>query len=154
MTLQLTVTGPVYQPLLPSWPVTVGVITGGVWSILIVTGTELDSPAPFVAEHVSVEFPSVVRIVRPQPLEVAIPVSGSEVFQVTVTAPVYQPLVPVGPETVGTITGGVSSEPQSAVDGGLPMAYVLWYPPEMATTPPIPQAATGMLLSALEQLPN
>ena len=85
MTLQLTVTGPVYQPLLPSWPVTVGVITAGVWSILIVSGTELDSPAPLVAEHVNVA--PVVRIVGTQPVEEAMPVSGSEVFQVTVTAP-------------------------------------------------------------------
>ena len=97
---------------------------GGVWSILIVTGIELDSPAPFVAEHVNVA--PVVRIVGTQPVEEAMPVSGSLRLQLTVTLLVYQPLVPVGPETVGTITGGVSSEPQSAVDGGLPMAYVLW----------------------------
>ena len=74
MTLQLTVTGPVYQPLLPSWPVTVGVITTGVWSILIVTGIELDKPAPLVAEQVIVApGVSAVRVVWAQPLEEAIP---------------------------------------------------------------------------------
>jgi hypothetical protein len=33
LTVQLTVTSPVYQPLSPTFPVMLGVMTGGVWSV-------------------------------------------------------------------------------------------------------------------------
>ena len=63
-------------------------ITGGVLSILIVTGTELESPAPFVALQVKVTpAVSAVRLVVMHPEEDAIPDSGSETFQATVTLP-------------------------------------------------------------------
>jgi hypothetical protein len=50
-------------------------MTGGVWSILIVTETEFERPAPFVAEHVSVmPAVSVVTVLVPHPDDDAIPI--------------------------------------------------------------------------------
>jgi hypothetical protein len=67
---------------------------GAVRSILTVTDAELERPSPFVTEQVSV-VPccpvSVVRVVVLQPLDEAIPDSGSETDQVTVTGPLFQP---------------------------------------------------------------
>ena len=85
-------------------------MTGGVLSILMVTGTDIDRPAPFVAEHVRV-VPAVsfVRVVGEHELEEAMPDSGSVTFQLTVKLLRYQPFVPNVPETLGTITGGVVS---------------------------------------------
>ena len=73
-------------------------ITGGVLSILIVTGTELESPAPLVAEHVKV-MPAVsaVRFVMVHPEEDVTPDSGSVTLQFTVTLLLYQPLLPKVP---------------------------------------------------------
>src|SRR3954451_7819687 len=51
--VQLTVTGAVYQPLLPSVPTTVGATSGGVSSILTVTDSVAEPPAE-VALHVNV----------------------------------------------------------------------------------------------------
>ena len=80
-------------------------------SILIVTGTDADRPAPLVAEQFKVApGVSVVRVVLVQPEEDAIPDSGSVTLQVTVTLLRYQPLLPRVPETDGAITGGVVSE--------------------------------------------
>lgn len=85
-------------------------ITGGVASRLIVTVLELNRPAPFVAEHVTARpTVSVVTDVEPQPVEDAIPDSGSTALQVTVTLLTYQPFRPSVPEIVGVITGGVLS---------------------------------------------
>jgi hypothetical protein len=73
-----------------------------------VTGTEFESPAPFVAEHVSVT-PAVseVRFVVVQPLEEATPDSGSVAAHATEIALVYQPLLPSVPVMVGVIDGAV-----------------------------------------------
>ena len=85
-------------------------ITGGVLSILIVIETVPDNPAPFVAEQVKVTpAVSVVRVVCAQPVEDAIPDSGSLTFQTTVTLLLYQPLLPKVPVITGTTTGGVVS---------------------------------------------
>ena len=108
--VQATVTFPMYQPLVPRVPVMVGVMSGAVWSILMVTGTDVERPAPLVAEQVSV-VPGVlaVNVWVAQPVEVAMPDSGSEVVQLTVTGPVYQPFAPVGPVMVGVMSGAVLS---------------------------------------------
>ena len=85
-------------------------MTGGVLSIFTVTGTELLSPAPFVADQDNVvPSVSVVRLFELQPVEDAIPDSGSVTLQLTVTLLVYQPLAPAVPVIVGAITGGVVS---------------------------------------------
>jgi hypothetical protein len=85
---------------------------GAVRSILTVTDAELERPAPLVTEHVSV-VPccpvSVVRVVLLQPLDEAIPDSGSETDHVTVTGPLFQPLLLALGVTVDVITGGVVS---------------------------------------------
>ena len=87
VTLQLTVTGPVYQLFEPMGPVMVGVMTGAVLLILMVTGAEAVRPAPLVAEQVNV-VPGVfaVRFTVPQPADVAMPDSGSVTLQLTVTS--------------------------------------------------------------------
>src|SRR4051812_2540043 len=60
--------------------------TGGVLSILTVTGTDIDNPARFVAEQVRVvPGVSVVSMVSVQPDEDAMPDSGSITPQLTVT---------------------------------------------------------------------
>ena len=57
-----------------------------VLSILMVTGTDADSPAPFVAEHVKVTpAVSADRVVVVQPEDEVIPDSGSVTLQATVT---------------------------------------------------------------------
>ncbi len=85
-------------------------MTGSVLSIFIVTEPELDSPAPFVAEHVSV-VPEVLltRVAGTQPAEVPIPDSGSVRVQLTPTLLVYQPFAPRVPVRTGVITGEVLS---------------------------------------------
>ena len=85
---------------------------GAVRSILTVTDAELERPAPLVTEHVNV-VPccpvSVLRVVVLQPLDEAIPDSGSETDQVTVTGPLFQPL-PLAPGLADDVTtGGVVS---------------------------------------------
>ena len=85
-------------------------MTGGVLSILMVTETEEDRPTPFVAEHVNVTpAVSAVTLVCVQPVEEAIPDSGSLTFQLTVALLRYQPLFPNVPVICGTMTGGVVS---------------------------------------------
>jgi hypothetical protein len=72
----------------------------------MVTEPELERPAPFVAEQVTcVPTVSVVKVVDPQPEDEAMPDSGSETVQLTVTSLLYQPL----PLALGVITGGVLS---------------------------------------------
>src|SRR5581483_4286605 len=73
-------------------------ITGGVLSILRVMGTDVARPTPFVAEQVRV-MPSVsaVRLIGAHPVEDAMPDSGSDTLQLTVTAVRYQPLLPAAP---------------------------------------------------------
>jgi hypothetical protein len=80
------------------------VTTGGVVSILIMTGTEADKPAPFMAEQVNVA-PTVsdVSVVGAQPEEDSIPDSGSVTVQLTVTPLRYHPLLPGIPEICGVI---------------------------------------------------
>src|SRR2546425_9054014 len=61
-------------------------MAGGVLSILFVTGTELESPTPFVAEQDRVTpAVSAFSVVGPQPEDDAMPDSGSLTLQVTVT---------------------------------------------------------------------
>lgn len=84
---------------------------GAVRSILAVTETEFDKPAPLVAVQVSV-VPScevsVLKIVVVQPVDEAIPDSGFETDQLTVTGPLFQPLPLALGVIVGVITGGVA----------------------------------------------
>ena len=85
-------------------------ITGGVLSILIVTETELLKPAPLVAEQVIfVPAVSAVSVTGPQPVEVAIPDSGSVTDQEIVTLLRYHVLFPNVPEMIGVTRGGVVS---------------------------------------------
>src|SRR5689334_19090814 len=76
----------------------------------MVMGTEVDKPTPLVAEQLSVT-PAVssVRLVGAHPADDAIPDSGSETLQFTVTALRYQPLLPGVPVICGVISGGVIS---------------------------------------------
>jgi hypothetical protein len=86
------------------------VITGFVVSRLIVTKFEAERPAPFVAEQVTfVPAVSLLIVVEPQPLEDAMPESGSATVHVTLTSDTYQPLRPSVPVTVGVIDGDVTS---------------------------------------------
>jgi hypothetical protein len=81
-------------------------------SIFTVTETAFVKPAPLIAEQVSVVPPddvSLLRVVVVQPVEEAIPDSGSETDQLTVTDPLFQPLPLALGVTVGVITGGVVS---------------------------------------------
>src|SRR5260370_6733319 len=92
--------------------------TGGVLSILMATGTELESPAPFFAEQVRVTpAVSVVSVVAVHPVEEAMPDSGSVTHPLTLPALLYQPLVPLLPVISGTITGtqGTNGWHRSAV---------------------------------------
>ncbi len=91
--VKLTVTGPLFQPLTLGTGLADPVTLGRVLSILTVTETELDVPAPLVAVQVIVvPGVSLVRVVVPHPEEDSIPDSGSETLQVTVTLPLFQPL--------------------------------------------------------------
>src|SRR5262245_7792485 len=77
---------------------------------MMVTGTEVDRPAELLAEQVRVTpAVSAVRLVGVHPVEDAIPDSGSDTLQFTVTALRYQPLLPSLPVICGLITGGVTS---------------------------------------------
>jgi hypothetical protein len=58
---------------------------------------------------------SAFRVVVVQPLDEAIPDSGSETDQVTVTDPLFQPLPLALGVTVAVITGGVVSARKLAV---------------------------------------
>jgi hypothetical protein len=81
-------------------------------SIFTVTEAEFDKPAPLIAEQVSVVpagSVSLLRVVVVQPVEEAIPDSGSETDQLTVTDPLFQPLPLALGVTVDVITGGVVS---------------------------------------------
>ena len=85
---------------------------GAVRSIFTVTEAEFNKPALLVAVQVSV-VPScgvsALKVAVAQPVDDAIPDSGSETDQLTVTGPLLQPL-PLAPGvTVGVITGGVMS---------------------------------------------
>jgi hypothetical protein len=73
---------------------------GCVRSILIVTDTDFDKPAPLLAVQDSV-VPEVVtfRVVGPQPEEDAIPESGSVTLHCTVALLRYHPLLPLVPTT-------------------------------------------------------
>jgi hypothetical protein len=87
-------------------------------SIFTVTEAEFDKPAPLVALQVSVvpaAGVSVLRVVVVQPVDEAIPDSGSETDQVTVTDPLFQPLALALGVTVAVITGGVVSARKLAV---------------------------------------
>src|SRR5438477_319330 len=92
--------------------------TGGVLSMLTVTGTELDSPSPFLAEQGSV-VPSVseVRFAGLQPVIETMRDSGSVTFQLTATLLVYQPFVPELPVIMGRITGDVVSILRNSANG-------------------------------------
>jgi hypothetical protein len=88
------------------------VSVGAVRSIFTVTEAEFDKPAPLVTVQVSVvpsSGVSLLRVVVAHPSDEAIPDSGSETDQVTVTGPLFQSL-PLAPGvTEGVITGGVVS---------------------------------------------
>lgn len=83
---------------------------GAVLSSLTVTETELDRPTLFVAEQVNVmPVVSVLKLEVVQPVEEAIPDSGSLTVQLTVTSPLYQPFDPATPLMLGVMTGAVAS---------------------------------------------
>lgn len=84
--------------------------TGGVLSILMVTGTDAESPLPFVAEHVRVTPAlSAFKVVGVQPEDAEIPEWGSMTLQLMITLLRYQPLFPNVPTICGVIAGGVLS---------------------------------------------
>jgi hypothetical protein len=87
-------------------------------SIFTVIEAEFDKPAILVAVQVSVVPAcgvSVLRLVVVQPMDEAIPDSGSETDQLTVTGPLFQPLPLALGATVAVITGGVVSWRKLAV---------------------------------------
>src|SRR5688572_20018735 len=99
---------------MPALPVYVTV--GSVLSICTVTDSELDKPAPLVAEQVSgVPAVSLVRVVGSHPLDETIPVSGSLTFQVTVTSVWFHRLALGSGATRATITGGVASKGRNSM---------------------------------------
>jgi hypothetical protein len=113
-----TVTGWVYQPLCAGFEVGSAVTEGPVVSTLTTTLACALKPSPFVAEQVRVcPVVSPVIVAAVQPDEVAMPDWGSETAHVTVTAPVYQPFAPTGPDSSGAINGGVVSAAASCVTG-------------------------------------
>jgi hypothetical protein len=113
-----TVTGWVYQPLCAGFDVGSAVTEGPVVSTLTTTLACALKPAVFVAEQVRVcPVVSPATMVAVQPDEGAMPDSGSETAHVTVTAPVYQPFAPAGPDSSGAIDGGVVSDAASCVTG-------------------------------------
>jgi hypothetical protein len=81
-------------------------------SIFTVTEAEFDKPAPLVTVQVSV-VPSggvsLLSVVVAHPSDEAIPDSGSETDQLTVTGTLFQPLLLALEVTAGVITGGVAS---------------------------------------------
>src|SRR5436190_2690201 len=82
-------------------------MTGGVLSILILTGTEVESPTPFVAEQVRVTpAVSAASAAGPQPEDEAMPDSGSLTLQLTLTELSYQPFRPDVPWMLEVMTGG------------------------------------------------
>jgi len=88
------------------------VSAGAVRSICTVTEAEFDKPAPFVAVQVSVvpaSGVSALTVVVVQAVDETIPDSESETDQLTVTGPLFQPLLLALGLTVDVITGGVAS---------------------------------------------
>jgi hypothetical protein len=81
-------------------------------SIFTVTEPEFDKPAPLVTVQVSVvpsSEVSLLTVVVAHPSDEAIPDSGSETDQLTVTATLFQPLLLAVGVTKGVITGAVVS---------------------------------------------
>ncbi len=110
--MNVTVTSPLFQPLVLGEGDVLLVNVGFVLSILTVTETEPVRPAPLVAVQVTVvPVVSEVRVVVPHPEEEACPDSGSETDQLTVTLALFHPFVLGRGVVVGTITGGVESVP-------------------------------------------
>jgi hypothetical protein len=88
------------------------VSVGAVRSIFTVAEAELDKPALLVTVHVSVvpsSGVSLLSVVVAHPLDEAIPDSGSETDQPTVTGPLFQPLLLAVGVSAGVITGAVAS---------------------------------------------
>jgi len=88
------------------------VSVGAVRSIFTVTEAEFDKPALLVTVQVSVvpsSGVSLLRVVIAHPLDEAIPDSGSETDQLTVTGPLFQLLLLAVGVTAGVITGAVVS---------------------------------------------
>ena len=126
-------------------------MTGGVWSILIVTETEAESPAPFVAEQVKVApAVSAVRVVGVHPVEDAMPDSGSVTFQLTVTLLRYHPLFPTVPVIWGLITGGVVSIGFGST--WKPLSKAAPSPPVVISTSLKPREAVVAILIVAEAL--
>jgi len=110
--LKATVTSPLFHPLEFGEGEVDPVTTGRVLSIFKVTELEPVRPAPLAAVQVTV-VPEVseVKLVVPHPEDEAVPDSGSDTDQLTVTVTLFQPFA-FGPGvTVGTITGPVVSTP-------------------------------------------
>lgn len=101
-----------YQPVAEGFAgLILAVTVGGVVSILMVTGTEVNRPTPLVAEQVIVTpVVSAVWVKASHPVFETIPDCGSKTFQVTVTALTYQPFKPFVPLMMGIIEGGVKSK--------------------------------------------
>src|SRR6266571_2418619 len=88
---------------------------GSVVSILTVTEAEFNSPAALLAVQVSfTPAVSAVRMFVPQPDEDTIVDPGLVTLQLTVTLLTYQPFFPSVPVTWGTMTGGVTSTPNTS----------------------------------------
>src|SRR5437879_5251205 len=90
-------------------------IWGGVVSILTVTEVEFDSPAALLAVQVSfTPAVSAVRMFVPKPDEGTMLDPGLVTLHLTVTLLTYQPFFPSVPVTWGTMTGGVTSTPNTS----------------------------------------
>ena len=110
MQVKLTVTGLLFQPFEFGPGDFEPDIVGPVSSILTITETEIDRPAPFVAlQVIVVPDVSACSTVVPHPVEETMPDSGSETVQLTVTSPLFHPLGLGEGVAVGVITGAEPS---------------------------------------------
>jgi hypothetical protein len=108
--VKVTVTEELFQPYASGSGERVPLTMGGVVSRLMVTLWVVVPPA-LVAEQVKVcPVVSVVTDAGPQPVWLVIGATASVTFQVTVTLPVCQPLVPSVPATLGEMFGPEDSK--------------------------------------------
>src|SRR5258708_13175391 len=103
--VNVTVTLVLFQPAPFGAGVAEASAVGGVLSILMVTVTERESPAPFVAMQVMlVPAVSAVSVITPQPDSGSMPETESLKLQVTVVSVVFQPATLAEADTLGVIT--------------------------------------------------
>src|SRR5207247_1909904 len=112
--VKVTLTSPLFQPDELAAGVREPLTCGGVVSSLITVDVDAVSPAPFVAEQVRVRpAVSTATVTGSQPVEEAMPDSGSASVQVTVTGCRCHPAAFGSDESEAVIAGGVSSDGRS-----------------------------------------